>query len=457
MITALKVFLKTLLVPFLYFGGIWAIFMSAFRNREYGLFVLLFLVCQPNIYYKFHDYPLGWKFLDFLILSLLVGSFIQNSEKTNTENKKWIILLIMINYIAIWNTSFNFDLPSPIFTNSYLFVDWKNYIRAFLLYFFAYSIATNEDKQKIIVLIIALAILLISVRAFRNFSGGSSFHWDKRVGGPFEAMGLGANHFGAFIAAYASMLFGMFFNDNNKYRKILYLSAFLFSLHPLFFSYSRGAYLAVSMVLLFISLVKKRTLFVVLICVGIFWKTLLPESVVDRITMTQTEEGTLENSSAGRLELWNRALFLFKQNPVIGSGYNSFTISMASSHNKIISANIELTDSHNFYVKILCEQGIIGFGILLMVFSKAFFSGFRLYKNAKTPFNSGLGFGFMCCMIALIVVNIFGDRFSYIVSNAYFWAFWGLVDRGISISNESGNSEDSTEIKSGYLQKLIHP
>jgi len=55
-------------------------------------------------------------------------------------------------------------------------------------------------------------------------------------------------------------------------------------------------------------------------------------------------------------------------------------------------------------------------------------------KEGKNGFHQGLGLGFMGSTVALIVNNLFGDRFSAPVVGGYFWLVWGLVDRSIMMS-----------------------
>jgi O-antigen ligase len=165
---------------------------------------------------------------------------------------------------------------------------------------------------------------------------------------------------------------------------------------------------------------------ILVIAVLLTWQTILPSSVVSRITMTETETGEIEGSAAHRLDLWEHAMNLFKQNPVFGVGFGGFGLDVPEG---------ELTDTHNFYMKTLAEQGVIGFTVLVAVFFAALRSGWKLMRIGKSSFHKGLGLGFMGCIVALMVTNMFGDRWSYFVLGSYFWIFWGLVDRARLIAN----------------------
>lgn len=422
MLAFVKSILKFLLIPVLYVMGIVTMIASALKDAKWGLFLLILTIPQPNVWYKFHDYPFGKDFMDLLFISIVLGIFIQKRGFAKTQNSFIIVLYILMSYFSLLNVSMSFSLPFPVTGSNPLLLDWKNYAQMIFLYFLALNIFKEEDKQKQAVLLMTAVILLISVRSYRNFSGGSAFHYDKRVGGPFEAVGLGPNHLGAFIADYASLVLAFFVMEKEKIKKYFYLATCAFSLHPLFFSYSRGAYLATAAAFSFYGLVKKRIFIVAIIALVAAWQTVLPASVVDRIQMTENAEGELEGSAAHRLDLWSHATGLFMDNPVFGVGFNGFGFTVEEG---------ELTDTHNFYLKTLAEQGIIGFSLLVTLLVKAFLSGLRLFRKGVTDFQRALGLGFMGTVIAMSVTNVFGDRWSYFVLGSYFWILWGMVDRSI--------------------------
>jgi O-antigen ligase len=214
--------------------------------------------------------------------------------------------------------------------------------------------------------------------------------------------------------------------DGDVRRRLFYLIALIMCIHPLFFAYSRGAYAAALIGVAFYGIIKKRILLVLLALIYVSWHWLLPPSVVDRITMTQEFGGGLEQSAAIRLDLWDHALRMFESNPVLGIGWGGFGYS--------IKEESHYRDTHNFFIKTLCELGVVGFGLLLVLLLAALMSGLQLMREGKNGFHRGLGLGFMGSTIALIVNNFFGDRFSATVIGGYYWLVWGLVDRSILMS-----------------------
>jgi O-antigen ligase len=431
MLTAFKHLLRLAIIPVLYVGTIFTLLVTIFKDAKWGLLLMAMLIPMPNMWYKLQSYPYGKDIMDLLFFAVLLGIIIQKKGFAKTDNSWMIIVFIVMNYASLWNSSMRFSLSIPLTTSNELLIDWKNYIQMILLYFLVLNVMKEEEQQKVLVVLMTLVVLFIAIRCYRNFSGGAVFSYEKRVGGPFEAVGLGPNHLAAFIVYTSAMFLGLYLFDNDKKRKWLYLVTVLFSLHPLFFSYSRGGYLAAMGVVAFYAILKKRSLLIVIIAILFLWQTVLPTSVVDRIMMTETESGELEGSAAHRLNLWEHAYDLFKENPVFGVGFGGFAYSVPEG---------ELTDVHNFYMKTLSEQGVIGLFFLLLMLFMAMRSGWLLFKKGEgMPFYQGLGFGFTGCIIAYAIKNLTGDSWSYFAVNGYFWIFWGLVDRGILIVQERKN------------------
>jgi O-antigen ligase len=84
-------------------------------------------------------------------------------------------------------------------------------------------------------------------------------------------------------------------------------------------------------------------------------------------------------------------------------------------------------DTHNFFLKVLVETGILGLIVFLWLLIKTFWTGFRLSRRAKDPFRASLGLGLACWVVCAIVANFFGDRWTYLQVGGYMWVVAGLV------------------------------
>lgn len=286
--------IKTIAVPLLYCTGIVTCIVSAYKRPEWGLFLMIALIPQPNIFYKLYEYPMGKEFINFIFISVLIGMFICQKGFLKTGNSVLLILVIAVSYLALWNSSMRFSLGMPLTMDNVFIKDWKNYAEMVCMYFLVVNIVKTEDQVQQLVVLMSVVVLFISFRSYQGFTAGSAFSEDaSRAEGPFWRVGLGSNHFGAFIAEYCAVFLGLLLCDKNKWRRLLCLATVVVSLHPLFFCYSRGAYLAAFGVLVCFGVMKKRTLLVLAVVIVVAWQTVLPASVVDRIEMTRTESESL--------------------------------------------------------------------------------------------------------------------------------------------------------------------
>ena len=414
-------------VPFVLYAALLGVSLVAvFKRAQWALYLLVVLVPLPALWYPLHELPLGKDTMDVLLASAVLGALVNKGglEAPNGSGIVWFFVLV--SFCALLNVLVTFDLNLD--TGWSFISNWKNFFEMTVLYFIVYSVIKNEDQQKIVLTILAIVFLMIAVRAFRNFSAGNAFSYDKRSGGPFDMVGLGPNHFAAFIVHYGALLLGMWLVDTNRWRRWLYLAAVLFGLHPLFFAYSRGAYAALMAVLLVYGLLRNRWFLVAIAIFAFTWDSVLPDTVIERITMTSNSDGQLEESAALRVVLWEQAKQVFRDNPVFGIGFFGFEYLMRGN---------ELKNTHNYFVQVAAEEGVIGLFAIMLLFLRGYWVGWNLYRRGTSAFQSGLGLGFVGCITAVIVTNIFGDRFTQFSLGAYFFIVFGMVERAYASCRHS--------------------
>jgi putative inorganic carbon (hco3(-)) transporter len=436
----IKGLIKALLPLGMYLGALVVCVRSAAGRPHYAVFLIAILTPLPNMWYQIHQFPFGKDLIDLLVFSAVIGVFV-GKHRQHASRAGWFLFAYMFYmYLEVWQSSIRFDLPLPLTPANDVFVYFKNYAEMGLLYAVAYH-ATNDEKHRRTLVWICMAVFFVIVlREARNFSESTSFNYDKRAAGPFWIAGLGPNHFAAFVVHFAAVALGLSFFVENKYGRWFLWITSIIALQPLFFAYSRGAYIAALLVIFVYGLLKKRALLVVLLVVAISWQAILPRTVVERITMTENSEGELESSAHDRVVLWDDAVALFKSSPVVGVGLSGFGLSHAGG---------KYTSVHNLYLETLAEQGIVGLLFLIAVMLRALFSGFRLFLRADKPFEKGLGLGFTGCVLAAMVTNIFGDRWSYFEIAAYFWIMWAVVDRSYTAVVEGARAKTGTPSTQG--------
>lgn len=418
MLAAFKEYVFPYIVYFMVFGvSLYAISRRALT----GLILFIVLVSFPQFWYPTHEFPLGSQSLTILFVSTALGGLLQKADGIPLPARTSLIILYSLVSavgVAIVAQKFSVDLFRS--DGISLLADFKNFIMMLFLYFVGYYAVRTEADIKRVVLIMLGVVVVLSWREIANFVVGDSFSYHRRSVGPFWMLGMGANHFAALLVYTSSIAVGLFVVDNNFWRRRFYLATFFVSLYPVFYSYSRGAYVALLFALTIIGGIRYRRLLFVLSVFLLFWDSILPDSVVERIGMTESEDGMIDASAAGRLVVWDLAKQLFFENPVLGIGFHGFIFA---------SEGLQLRNPHNYFLQTAAEHGALGSIFLALIFIKALHSGWILYRRAGAGFLSGLGLGFIASVCALLISNLFGDRFSQLEMGSFFWILFGVVDR----------------------------
>ncbi|MEI7447711.1 MAG: O-antigen ligase family protein, partial [Burkholderiales bacterium] len=413
--------LKEGVLPFAVWAAVMgAVLLGMLWRAELPVFLFAVLSPLPTLWYPTHEFTFGKDTQDLLVAASLLGAMINKGGLQRTPQLGWILAIGVYTYLSLWNCALRFGLDAPVSQANPYLADWKNYVLLMLVYVAAYNAVRTEAQVRVLVTISVGVLLFMVQRELNSFVAGSSFSYGSRANGPFWIVGMNANHFGAFVAHFGAFALGLALMERQPLRRAFYLAAFVGSLYPLLFSYSRGAYVALLAAMTVYGLTRHRWMLGVVALLAIVWQGVLPESVVERITMTESEDGQLEESAAGRVEVWEHARMLFLQSPVFGIGLNGFMTARAGE---------TLTDTHNYYLKVAAEQGVVGVALLFGLLISFLLSAWKLQRDARTPFARGLGYGGVGMMIAAMATNAFGDRFSQLALGSTLFLMMAAIER----------------------------
>jgi O-antigen ligase len=425
-------------LPFALYAGMWGAFLaSVFWRPSVGMYVVVFALPMQTGRYRIHEFPLGSNFVDILLLGVALG-LLRKGEKLIPASpvNKLLAALVIFYYLSLWQGSFFINAPIPISFSDPRVSDWKNYVELFLFAPLVAASIKDEKQVKWLLAVIGLSVLVVNRSYFGSLRDRdlSQFSYDVRDAGLLGYAGV--NGFAAFEAMFMAFLLGMYFYVKPLWARVSILFLLATSGYCLLFSFSRGAYVGMLIALIVVGVLKSRMVLVTVLALVVAWQTILPSSVQERIMMTtegaQSGEA-LESSSAGRVELWADALELVAANPVTGTGFETY---------EYLGRVKGFRDTHNYYVKILVETGIVGFLVFLWLIYRMAGLGFKLYRDSKEPFWSGIGLGFFALMCSAIVLNFFGDRWTYQQVNGFLWVLLGCVIRGHhAISNKEVGTE----------------
>jgi len=412
----------------IYFMGIVLLLLTLFYKAEIGLYFLILIIPLQNVQERLHQFPFGKDVIDIFLVAMLIGYLVQKNNKVEYSKRDMhninvtILLLILFTYFSLWIGSFKLDLPLPVSLDNPQLAQWKNFIILPLLYYAALYLVKDRQQITFIIYIMIITMFYMDNNFYGEVGAFSIKHFrdDKRFNGAFTY--LGPNELGAFYSYYTMFLLGFLLYEKYKLKKIIFSGIIVFNTYCILFLFSRGAYMASLIGLLFLGVVRSRKLLFIPLVLLIAWNTVLPTSVLERIEMTKTDRG-IDPSILGRIQMWNQAMEIVSSNPLTGIGFGS-TVYMGF---KSFSGEKERSDIHNGYFEILMESGIIGLLLFLLIFYFAIKNGLALYHRAEDNLMKGLGLGFVTTVIACLVANIGGDRWSYLPVMGYFWILFGIV------------------------------
>ncbi len=443
-------------LPYAVYGAsfvaiLWALLVRA----ESGLIFLASLLPVYAIMDKVLklEMPMANNVVDFLVLATLMGLLFQNEQKNWADGghslpappASWVICLFMGYSLLTFFMGLSY-LGTGIFDDMaiQLLADWKNYMIMPVLYFLAYYTLRDRRWKYVFFILVALSLLAAEYKFRRSYQWFDRGHYEHtmRIGGTFGF--LGPNEWGSFHAIYTLFIVGLFIMDNHLKRRIAYATLILGGTYALMYSYSRGAYIGLVVGIIFITVVKKRILLIPLVIFALTWKMILPVAVVERIenTIVEAEDaggditvGDTHIYTAGRGDIWEEAVEAFSQNPITGTGFRTFRAMTGK-------------DTHNQYLKTVAEEGIIGLFIYFWLYWMALKSGWKVYKRGDEQLVRAFGFGFVCAVVGSMVVNFFGDRWSYLQLAGIYWILWALVDqesRRIDLQSQAEGAGLETE------------
>ncbi len=429
-------------IPLVAYLGFWVMCVVSLTGRPlYGLYYVMPFLPYRTMRMHFTDYPLNAQSLTILLVCVLVGALIKGKRLPPSRMYiTWVAFAIYM-YLSMWVGTALGNAPAPLWLSDYNFVLWKDYMVLPLLLVAAGLVIETRQHIRTVILITAISLFLVDRSALLESLSHSwvVFDENKRTSGPIA---FGPNQLAAYLAQ-----FGVFFWGCAATLKRFRVKVVLYGLTGLtmvttLYTFSRAAYVAVLASVAVLALLKSRRLLVLLVVFLFMWKAIVPGAVSERVEMTHDSNGQLEMSAQERVDLWTQSKDLFLNSPIVGIGFGAF---MYGEH----TANLK--DTHNYFVKVAVEMGLIGLVFFTILVVQMVSAGYRVFRKgkAKDPLMEALGLGFVLAMVSCLVANAFGDRWTYIEINGLLWVLMGGVLRADSLLTDPASRKRSIRSATG--------
>jgi len=354
----------------------------------------------------------------------------------------------------------------------------------FLVGPFLYFIIINNicREQQINQILTVLLILggIFGIYGTLQYNGIDFPIWAQNVE-RLRVFGLfgNVNYFAEYLIVPLPIAVSLFLVNKNKITKILLLIGILAMSTTLMLTFTRSSYLGFGVSLIFMFLLfllsqgksfiknnKKILIFILIAVLIMTFLLVLPNPL--------NKDGTFLSKISSRLSLdkltqskpilrriatWKFTALMIKDHFLMGSGIGTFKYNtlkyqakfFEQGDNRSIYPHGFAEKSHNEYLQLWAELGIIGLLIFIWLLICYFNYGIKLLKRIKDDYMQGIIIGLMGSIVAVLIDGSFGFPLHLVATIVLFWLSIGLTI-AMGIIQDSRAREMTGEKNKNYNQ-----
>lgn len=271
--------------------------------------------------------------------------------------------------------------------------------------------------------------VLASLYSSVTFYHGANYAGTMRASLIVGELEAPPNYFGACLLLPISLSFAGLVYSRQRFRKALYTAALAVMLLALFLIMSRGAILGLGVLTLIYLRRVRRVRWVLLpIAVLLVLLVFVPNPLFLRF------QEAVPTGGAGRVSIWTAGFYVLQHYWLTGAGMENFPVAYSQYAGSAPVFRGSLLGSHNIYLKVLAEEGILGILLLLAALASQFSEAHKIQKDSGSELPELTVVPYEAACWAMLTVGIFMDS----IWDKEFWICWILLAVVVRIRSKAG-------------------
>ncbi len=255
---------------------------------------------------------------------------------------------------------------------------WDTVMKIMFMTFLTLALATDRKRIHALVWVIVVSIGFFGIRGgvFMILTGGNYLTY-----GPPDSFIESNNDLALALIMILPLMRYLQMHTKSRWVQLGLLGAVLLSMLAIISSYSRGAVLALSIMLLYMW-AKSRRRFVIAVFASVALAvglSFMPQKWIDRVQSIENYEN--DASAQGRFDAWLFAINLAKDRPILGGGFNAQEDSDLFMRYSPDAAGARAI--HSIYFEVLAEHGFVGLSLYLALMASVFRMAASIKKMTK--------------------------------------------------------------------------
>ena len=308
----------------------------------------------------------------------------------------------------------------------------RNYVFTFVqlwsLLWLAATVLEDEEHQTLLMMLFVGVSLLSAVDSLTGGQVASSRDESIRSAGMMSGLNTAARYF------VIGMIFAFYIRARAKTKRsrALALGAAIFLLVSVVYTQSRAGIALALSALLMLFVVSPGTgrsrnvaslagllMVVALVLPSALWESIGSSFYTEESRPRERYQSVDENI---RYSLWYAGFQMWADNPIVGIGMGRFQLELSNYLPGLIPGKFGALSTHNMFVKVLAETGIVGFGLFIAII----WAALRGLRRARPPeISSKLHISDV--WFAALLVIVLGGLLKDDHADKLFWLFLGIA------------------------------